>query len=67
MNYDDDIKIAPDPDLMQRRFRQQLARLIDEFLSHQGDPWWMTQELNLAGMQAIDDLRCDLADVDEER
>jgi hypothetical protein len=67
IDYNQDIKIAPnDPALNQRRFRQQLAHLLDRFLSDGGDPWWMNQELNLAGMQVLDDLRCDLIVLDEE-
>jgi hypothetical protein len=66
-DYEADIRILPDrvPSLSQATFRRRLAALLDEFLVVGGDPWWMNQELNLAGMQAIDSLRCDLVDYDE--
>jgi hypothetical protein len=51
--------------MTQRTFRLRLAALLDEFLAAGGDPWWMSRELPLAGMQALDDLRCDLGEGDD--
>jgi hypothetical protein len=68
MNQYEDIKIIPDrtPTLSQRAFRRRLAALLDEFLAGGGDPWWLNQEMALAGMQVIDNLRCDLCEQTQE-
>jgi hypothetical protein len=52
--------------MSQEQFRRRLSVLIDEFLSRGGDPWWLNRELSQAGMEAIDSLRCDLVECDEE-
>jgi hypothetical protein len=66
-SYDADIRIVDNtPAVSQTRFRQRLAALLDQFLAGGGDPWWMNRELNLAGMQALDSLRADLVNLDEE-
>jgi hypothetical protein len=53
--------------LSQAEFRRRLAGLLDEFLSCGGDPWWMSREISLAAMQALDSLRADLVECDEDQ
>jgi hypothetical protein len=59
--------VNPEVRMTQDAFRRRLAALIDQFLATGGDPWWLNREVALAGMQAIDNPRCDLGADDDPR
>jgi hypothetical protein len=46
-------------------FRIRLMALLNEYLEEGGDALWAFGELNVAGTQWTDALRCDLVEVDE--
>jgi hypothetical protein len=47
-------------------FRIRLMALLNEFLAEGGDAQWLFGELNVAGTQLTDALRCDLVEIDEQ-
>lgn len=52
--------------MTQHQFRDRLASLIDQFLHQGGDAFWLNSELLVAGMRFLDELRCDLAECDDD-
>jgi hypothetical protein len=41
-------------------FRIRLMALLNEYLEEGGDPFWLFNELNTAGRELTDSLRCEL-------